>query len=145
MKPSTLPSPTVAKRKSPMNAPITSLMSSPVISVGMDATVQAIEALMSEHRLSWVPVVEAEGAPVGVIALSDLMQSHIRKQDPAVVRAWQICHYRPITVSADTSVAEVARRMLAHDIHHVVVMRDGAMVGVVSALDFVRRFVGDVE
>jgi signal-transduction protein with cAMP-binding, CBS, and nucleotidyltransferase domain len=124
-----------------MNAPISSLMNSPVWSVGMDDTVQAIEALMSEHDLSWVPVVEPSGAPVGVIALSDLMQFHTREGDPAAVCAWQVCHYKPISVTADTSVAEVARLMLAHKIHHVVVTKNDSMVGVVSALDFMRRFV----
>jgi CBS domain-containing protein len=124
-----------------MNTPIASLMKSPVLSVSMDDTVQAIEALMSEHDLSWVPVVEPAGVPVGVIALSDLMQFHTRGGDPAVVCAWQVCHYKPISVTADTSVAEVARLMVAYKIHHVVVTKNDSMVGVVSALDFVRRFV----
>jgi predicted transcriptional regulator len=127
-----------------MNTPISSLMNSPVWSVGMDDTVHAVEALMSQHDLSWVPVIEQSGVPVGVIALSDLVQFHARDGDPAVVSAWQICHYKPISVSADTSVAEVARLMVAHKIHHVVVTKKGSMVGVVSALDFVRRFVVEV-
>jgi predicted transcriptional regulator len=128
-----------------MNTPISSLMKSPVWSVGMDDTVQAIEALMSQHHLSWLPVIEPNGAPVGVIAQSDLVQFHTRGGDPAAVCAWQVCHYKPISVAADTSIAEVARLMLAHKIHHVVVMRNDSMAGVVSALDFVRRFVPDVE
>jgi CBS domain-containing protein len=127
-----------------MNTPIASMMTAPVWSVSMDDTVQAIETLMSEHKLSWVPVIEPDGAPVGVIALSDLMQFHAREGDPTAVCAWQICHYKPISVSADTSVAEVARLMLAHKIHHVVVTKNDSMVGVVSALDFVQRFVVDV-
>lgn len=126
-----------------MNTPIASLMKSPVWSVGMDDTVQAIEALMSEHDLSWVPVIGPNGAPVGVIALHDLVQFHVREGDPAAVCAWQVCHYKPISVAADTSIAEVARLMLVHKIHHVVVTKNDGMVGVVSALDFVRRFVVD--
>ncbi len=128
-----------------MNTPISSLMTSPVLSIGMEDTVQAIEALMSQHKLSWVPVLEPNGAPVGVIAGSDLMQFHTRGGDPAVVSAWQVCHYKPISVSADTSVTEVARLMLAHKIHHVVVTKSDSMVGVVSALDLVRRFVLETE
>jgi CBS domain-containing protein len=126
-----------------MNTPIATMMTSPVWSVGMDDTVQAIEALMSEHNLSWVPVLEPNGAPIGVIALSDLMQFHNREGDPNAVSAWQICHYKPISVTSDTSVDEVARLMLAHKIHHVVVTRNDSIVGVVSALDFVHRFVVD--
>jgi signal-transduction protein with cAMP-binding, CBS, and nucleotidyltransferase domain len=126
-----------------MKTPISSLMSSPVWSVGMDDTIQAVEALMAQHGLSWAPVLEPSGALVGVIALSDLMQFHRRDEDPAIVSVWQVCSYKPISVSAQTSVAEVAQLMLAHKIHHVVVTEDGGMVGVVSALDFVRRFALD--
>lgn len=128
-----------------MNTSISSLMKSPVRAVGMDDKVQAIEALMSQHGLSWAPVLEPAGAPVGVIALSDLMQFHLRGGDAAAVSAWQICHYKPISVSVDASIVEVARLMLAHNIHHVLVMKDDSMVGAVSALDFVRRFVLEIE
>jgi len=59
------------------------------------------------------------------------------------VPAWMICSYKPISVDAATSVGEVARLMLERRIHHVVVTQAGAMVGVVSALDFVRLLARD--
>lgn len=123
-----------------MNKPISSLMTSPAWAVGMDDKVETIEALMTRQRLSWVPVVGPNGAIIGVISLSDLLQSHVRKNDPARVAAWQICSYRPTSVDADTSVADVARLMVERKIHHVVVTRTEGMVGVVSTLDFVRCF-----
>ena len=126
-----------------MNKPISSLMSSPVWSVGMDDTVEAIESLMTRQHISWVPVVEAGAAAVGVITQSDLLQFHLRKQDPTAVPAWMICSYKPISVDADTSIGEVARLMLERRIHHVVVTHAGGMVGVVSALDFVRLLARD--
>lgn len=121
-----------------MNRPISSLMSSPVWSVGMDDKVETIEALLARQHISWVPVVEPSGAAVGVITQSDLLQFHMRKQDPTAVEAWLICSYKPISVDADTPVEEVARLMLERRIHHVVVTHGGTMVGIVSALDFVR-------
>jgi len=126
-----------------MNKPISSLMSSPVWSVGMDDTVEVIESLMTRQHISWVPVAEPGGATVGVITQSDLLQFHLRKQDPTAVPAWMICSYKPISVDADTSVGEVARLMLERRIHHVVVTQAGGMVGVVSALDFVRLMARD--
>jgi signal-transduction protein with cAMP-binding, CBS, and nucleotidyltransferase domain len=128
-----------------MNTPIATLMSSQVWSVGMDDTVESVEALMARQRISWVPVVESTGATVGVIARSDLLQFHIRMLDPPTVRAWQICTYRPISVDVTASVRDVARLMLERHLHHVVVMQDGRMVGVVSALDFARVFVGEAD
>jgi CBS domain-containing protein len=123
-----------------MNKPISSLMSSPVWSVDIDDTVEAIESMMTRERISWVPVIESDGAIVGVITQSALLQFHICKKDPAAVPAWMACSYRPISVDADTHLAEVARLMLERKIHHVVVTRADSLVGVVSALDFVRLF-----
>jgi signal-transduction protein with cAMP-binding, CBS, and nucleotidyltransferase domain len=125
------------------NKPISSLMSSPVWSVDMDDTVETIESLMARQHISWVPVVEPGGATVGVITQSDLLQFHLRKQDPTAVPAWMICSYKPISVDAGTSVGEVARLMLERRIHHVVVTQAGSMAGVVSALDFVRLLARD--
>jgi CBS domain-containing protein len=57
------------------------------------------------------------------------------------VLAWQICAYNPIAVEPDALAVDVARLMLQHQVHHVVVMKDRELVGIVSSLDFVRLFV----
>ena len=49
----------------------------------------------------------------------------------------------PLGVDAATPIAEVARQMVERHMHHVVVTDKGRVVGVVSALDFVRRFADD--
>jgi CBS domain-containing protein len=38
-------------------------------------------------------------------------------------------------------VSEVARTMIKHKIHHVPIVANGKLCGIVSALDFVERFV----
>jgi CBS domain-containing protein len=139
-----------ADRREPGQAPrrtamssmtIAALMQTRVHSVGMDAPIAEVEALLREHKLSWLPVIDPEGPSVaGVISVTDLMHFHAEKRDPATAHAWQLCTYKPVSVSPDTSVAEVARLMLDRGIHHVVVTSANRLVGVVSALDFVRRF-----
>ena len=121
------------------DTPISSLMTSPVRAVGMDDTVEAAQALMAQHGLSWAPVVDADGGPVGVIALHDLLHFHRERGDARDFHVWQICHYPPLSVSADTAASAVARQMVEQHIHHVVVMKDHAMMGVVSALDLLRH------
>ena len=122
-----------------MSPPISSMMKTQVWSVGMDDTVGKIEEFMKEHDLSWVPVSEPRGRVVGAITANDLLQFHVRRGDPAVTAAWQICTYKPIAVALDTSVSEVARLMLRYKAHHVVVMDNERIVGGVSSLDFVRQ------
>jgi CBS domain-containing protein len=44
-----------------------------------------------------------------------------------------------ITVSPEDSLADVARILTEHHVHRVLVTKDGRLVGIISALDFVRR------
>ena len=123
-----------------MNEPIASLMERRVWSIDMDDTVADIEALFADKGLTWAPVLESGRTVIGVI---DLLQFRAHGREPAAARAWQLCTYRPITVAAHTPIAEVARLMVERRIHHVVVTEDDGIVGIVSSLDFVRRFAGD--
>jgi CBS domain-containing protein len=120
--------------------PISSMMTTQVRTVGMDDTVCEVDAFMHENALSWAPVREPSGAIVGVIGAADLLQFHVRQGDARATRIWQICTYKPISVRPDANVSEVAQLMLRHKLHHVVVMDQEHIVGVVSSLDFVRRF-----
>lgn len=123
-----------------MKEPISTLMTQRVWSVDMDDTVVKVEELLSRNALSWAPVLEAGRQIVGVISAADLLQFHAQGRDPGSVLAWQLCTYKPISVDHTTPAEEVARAMVAQRIHHVVVMRNGEITGVVSSLDFVRAF-----
>ena len=123
--------------------PISSFMERQVWSADMDDTIAEVESLFARQGLSWAPVLESKRTIVGVIAASDLLQFHAQGQDPTAVRAWQLCSYKPISVSPDTPVSEVARLMVEGKIHHVVVTDSEGIAGVVSSLDFVRTFLCD--
>ena len=123
-----------------MSQEISSLMQREVCSVGPDDTVQAVEAQMVAKGLSWVPVVDSNGAVLGVISSVDLLRFHADGKEAAKVCAWQICTYKPIAVRPDTPVSEVARLMVEANVHHVVVTEGTDIKGVLSSLDFVRTF-----
>ena len=126
-----------------MSQPISSFMERQVRSVGMDDSVAEVDSLFARHGLSWAPVLESKRTIVGAISTSNLLQFHALGQDPTAVRAWQLCSYKPISVSPDTPVNEVARLMVEGKIHHVVVTDSERIAGVVSSLDFVRTFLRD--
>ena len=109
--------------------PISALMQPHTRTIAADDSIEAVEAFLERHGLSWAPV------------LGDLMRSRRNSLDPATTAAWQLCTYRPIAVSPTTPVGEVARLMIDRHIHHVVVIERGIIRGCVSALDFVKTFV----
>ncbi|NDP61532.1 CBS domain-containing protein [Polaromonas sp.] len=122
------------------NQSIASLMRHEVYPVGADDTIALVEKQMVTRGLSWAPVVDEGGATLGVVSSLDLLRFHADGKDATRFYAWQICTYKPISVSPDASVAEVARLMVEAGIHHVVVQEGSALKGVVSSMDFVRTF-----
>jgi len=121
--------------------PVSALMSSDVVTARADDTVAAVAELLRTSGLSCVPVVEAHGGLLGIITDAELLQLKSARRDPASVRAWEICSYKPDQVDPATPATEVARLMLERRIHHVIVTQDNDIKGVVSSLDFVKQFV----
>jgi CBS domain-containing protein len=125
-----------------MNAPITEMMEKPVRTVSMDDKIEKVEAVLRSHKVSAVPVVdESTGLIIGIITASDLVRFHADKRDPVALHAWEICSYKPLEVGADASICDVAMLMVTYGIHHIVVTENKQIKGIVSSLDFVKRFI----
>lgn len=122
--------------------PIADLMQRNVITIRLDDTLADAQRLLIAHGLSWAPVVDGGSAALGVISESDLLLFQAAGHDAASTRAWQVCTYRPVTVSPDTPVGVVAKLMVERRIHHVVVVNEGEIVGVASSMDFLRVMSG---
>ena len=52
---------------------VSAVMTSPVLSVGVDTPLQEAVKLMSEHHIGGLPVLDADGALVGELTEQDLM------------------------------------------------------------------------
>jgi CBS domain-containing protein len=123
-----------------MSAPVASLMQRLVCTVGMEASLADLETLFAREGLSWAPVLDDARTPVGVVSAVDLLRARSSGTDAASMSAWQLCSYKPVTVPPDMPMAEAARLMVDRSIHHVIVMDEGHIAGVVSALDLLRGF-----
>jgi len=124
-----------------MSRPISSLMQRKVRCANLDDTVEEVEKSLVDSRMTWMPVVESDGTALGVISAADLLRFHADHKDASTTHAWQLCTYRPIVVPSDAPIGEVARQMVDRGVHHVVVVDDERLSGVVSSLDFVRTFI----
>jgi CBS domain-containing protein len=118
-------------------------MSLPAVVVAVDGLVQEAEALLAEHHVSGLPVVDATGAIVGVVSRTDILGESPRVS--ALVRGHadrllvgELMSSPAITVSITTTLREAARVMRDARIHRVVVVDETARpVGVLSASDYV--------
>lgn len=96
-----------------------------------------ISRKLSETLQSAVP----PGAPRG--SLMDLMTAASRSVKPAFERVRELCVgdimvQNVVTVTPETPVVEVASVMTENRIHRVLVVEDGQLVGLISALDMVK-------
>jgi len=93
-------------------------------------SVKNLAMALIKNQISGAPVAGKNGKIVGVVSEADL----IAKSGKDVK---SIMSKKIISVSEDTSVEEIARLMTAHTIKRLPVMKDGAIVGIVSRADIV--------
>jgi acetoin utilization protein AcuB len=63
-----------AELREALEAPVATIMSRNVVSVGQQATASQIVALMIEHRIGAVPVVDPAGSLVGIVSYMDVLR-----------------------------------------------------------------------
>lgn len=139
------------------------VMTTDVITVGPDMTIQDLAKLLAERGISGVPVVNSSGGLVGVISEGDLLHraeigtAHRHRERrrswwlddfaSELARDYVKSHGRTVSdlmtrdvvsVNEDTDLADVAALLEAKRIKRVPVMRDGKVVGIISRANIVR-------
>ena len=138
----------------------TDIMTSEVITVEEDATVQAAAELMAEHGISALPVVDKDTRVIGIVSEGDLL--HRAETATEQRRSWWLeimtstnqlageyikSHSAKVTdvmtrdvisVTDATPVADIAVLLETHRIKRVPVLRDGRLAGIVSRANLVR-------
>ena len=76
----------VADGRNPADTPIANCMTTNVVTVGPDTTMDDCRKLMEEHQIRRVPVVDAQGCCVGIIAQADLAWNGREKDVAELVR-----------------------------------------------------------
>jgi len=66
------------------DTPVAQIMSAPVITVGPEERVHRCMQLMTDKRIRHLPVVDADGAMVGVISIGDLVSAVIEEQQETI-------------------------------------------------------------
>jgi len=120
--------------------PVSRLMAVQLRTVSTEDTMEKVQAELNRWRLSAVPVVNADGSAFGIISAADLLHFNASKKNAKATRAWEACTYKPISVTPDTPISEVAKLMLGKRIHHVLVVEGSTLRGLVSTFDFMRHY-----
>lgn len=111
------------------------IMKSPVVTTQQSVEISNLKDLFQQNDISAVPVIEDDGNICGIISSSDLVAIH---NNSLLVRDVMT---RKISVCArNVRVKDAAKMMVKNGVHHLVVMDDGEIVGILSSLDIVKVF-----
>jgi CBS domain-containing protein len=116
-------------------------MSAPAITVRADADYRTAFDVMRERNLHHLPVVDAGGHLVGLVALRDMLVAATRYQN-APVEIGEVMRRPVISTQADLQVVEAARLMMSRKIGCLpVVDTEMNALGVITESDLLAVFV----
>ncbi len=132
-----------------------------VVTVAPDATVRDLAKTLVDHRISAVPVVDAEGRLVGIVSEGDLLRRTELGMERQ--RSWLDVFSLPetltqefvkshalkvadvmtrdvVTAEEEASLAEIANLLERHHVKRLPIVRGGRVVGIVSRANILQAF-----
>ncbi len=119
------------------------IMTGRVTAVAQDAQLANIARTLAEGGFGGVPVVDAEEQLVGFVSESDIMDALLRG-DPDDTTARALMSSPAITVDEFDTADEVVRVLREKHIHHLPVVRQSKLVGIIAPSDVIRWFAAHV-
>lgn len=112
------------------------IMTSPVITIGEDASVNEAAQLMDKNKVGCIIVTTEKGKPLGIITERDLVTRVLAKNArSSKLTVKEVMTSPLITVDPDETLSEAARRMSRLGIRRLGVIYKGNLVGIVSSKD----------
>ena len=116
------------------------IMNENVTAVAPDTPLATVVAMLVAAGIGGVPVVDLRQRVVGFVSEIDLMDALLRNTPPETL-AQEIMSKAPIVIDEFTPSEEVMELLGKHQLHHLPVVREGRLVGIISPIDVLRSFV----
>jgi CBS domain-containing protein len=122
---------------------VANVMHRGVVQCTSDTPIPQVARLMTQHDVSAIPVVDADGFLVGIITRTDLVALRAHDDYWREMLAEHVMVHSVHTITPEETVAEASRRLSDHKIHRLIVVEMDATqrarpVGVISQTDIVR-------
>ncbi|MGK4005185.1 CBS domain-containing protein [Sorangium sp. So ce1036] len=149
-------------------SPLADIMTRDVVCVRPEVAVDEVAALLVRHEINGIPVVDAEGRPVGMVSRADVLRAAEERGDtaeaervtarpderapldlepgfhvlePVTTTAGDVMTPVVVTLHESASIRQAAALMAYEGVHRLPVLSDdGKVVGIVSSLDVLRWF-----
>jgi len=140
-------------RPQPRRARVKDVMTTTVVTVNPHTPYKEIARLLSENRVSGLPVLSAERHVVGVVTEANLLAEEEKRslermtipghgpRQQWALTAGDLMSSPPIAIGPNATIAGAAREMSAHNVRRLpVVDEDGRLLGIVSRRDLLSVF-----
>ena len=139
------------------------IMTTEVITVSPETLVSDLAKTLAGKNIGGVPVVDADGRLLGIVTQSDLVErardlemppainildfhvylqipSHLFRKVEKMLGATvaDVMSPKPVTVSPETPVPQIAALMAKQKVHTLPVLERGKIVGIIGKMDLVR-------
>jgi len=139
------------------------IMTSEVITVRMETTVNELAEILWKNRISGVPVLDDDDKVVAVVTENDLIDQSKKIHIPTMISlldsviflesskktekeiqkmagntVQDICSKELVTVGEETGLDEIATIMANKKVHTLPVLRDDKLIGVIGKSDIIR-------
>jgi len=143
------------------------IMTTEVVTVTKETTVMALAKIFAERHLSSLPVLGGDGDLIGIVTETDLVEQDKNLHIPTVISIFDWVIYLEsdkkfekelkkmtgravgdiystdvVTVSPETSIADVADLLSSRKINALPVVEGKKLVGIVSRIDLIRSMAG---
>jgi CBS domain-containing protein len=139
------------------------IMTREVITASPETPIAELSKTLENRKIGGVPVVAADGRLVGIVTQSDLVERarelelppainildfHVYLQIPSQLlkrvermlgaTVGEVMSPKPVTVSPETPVPQVAALMAKQKVHTLPVLEGGKIVGIIGKIDIIR-------
>lgn len=139
---------------------IRDVMTADVVTVTPETSLHEVARLLSEHRVSGLPVIDLDGRCIGVVSEADVLVKELGHPGPRHPLEWILGDRRDadeirrraartareamtspaITVEPDRPVRVAADLMVGHRVNRLPVVDEGRLVGILTRADLVRAY-----
>jgi CBS domain-containing protein len=131
------------------------LMSSPAVTVWPETPIKEAAAILTEKRISALPVVDGNGDILGIVTEADLIALETNpdprsqatpippRTEPVPSNVADVMTRQVVTVSEETDVAIAAKLMLEAVVKRLPVLRGRQVVGILSRHDLLKVLARD--
>lgn len=153
----------------PRQSPVSSVMTTDVLALSPDDNVSDAMARLVDRGIDAAPVVDADGAVVGMLSTGDLIVQESNLHLPTVISLFgatlelpsakrhfeddlrktlggtvrEVMTPDPVVVEPDATVEDAATLMHEHNVSRLPVVGESGLVGIVSRVDILRTIIRD--